>query len=66
MKFSDFYFSSVRRVLSEFNRLVMLGTFIEKSSKLDKTKTVLKQTIDLLGKISITLKEGLDKIEKDI
>jgi len=44
----------------------MLGTFIEKSSKLDKTKTVLKQTIDLLGKISITLKEGLDKIEKDI
>ena len=66
MKFSNFYFISIKRVLSEFDRLIMLGTFIEKTSKLEKTKTILKQTIDLLGKINIELKEGLDKIEKEI
>ena len=65
MKLSNFYFSSVRRVLFEFDRLVMLGNFLEKASKLPKTKTLLKDTIDLLGKLSVELKEGLDKIEKD-
>lgn len=66
MKFTDFYFCSVRRMLSEFDRLVMLGAFLEKASKLDKTQTVLKETGDLLGKLSIELKKGLDKIEKDL
>ena len=65
MRFSDFYFVSIRRVLSEFDRLIMLGDFLEKNAKLSYTKTILKDTIELLGRINIELKEGLDKIEKE-